>query len=135
MRQRLEESVQGRDHVKRGWGGYVDHEFITQFLCLGLDPKQIPIGCATEDMLTRLGELGRIPLDGVEALRGSLRTLRYAEARMRLSAGKAISSLPTEIPRRTHLARRCDYPDLAAFNLALHVARETGRRWFDGLIS
>jgi glutamate-ammonia-ligase adenylyltransferase len=134
MRQRLEESVQGRDHVKRGWGGYVDHEFIAQFLCLGLDPKQIPIGCATEDMLIRLGELGRIPVVGVEALINSLRTLRFAEARMRLSEGKAISSLPTEIPRRTHLARRCDFPDLEAFNLALHVARETGRHWFDRLI-
>ena len=134
MRKRLEDSVQGRDHVKRGWGGYVDHEFIAQFLCLGLDPKQLPIGCATEDMLTRLGELGRVPLEGVEALIKSLRILRFAEARMRLSAGKAVSSLPTEIPQRTHLARRCDFPDLDTFNLALHVARETGRMWFDRLI-
>ena len=53
---------------------------------------------------------------------------------MRLSAGKAVSSLPTEIPQRTHLARRCDFPDLDTFNLALHVARETGRMWFDRLI-
>jgi glutamine synthetase adenylyltransferase len=65
----------------------------------------------------------------------SLDTLRFAEARMRLAAGKAISSLPTEEDRRTLLARRCDFTDLASFNLSLHVARETGRRWFDRLLS
>jgi glutamate-ammonia-ligase adenylyltransferase len=135
MRRRLEDSVAGRDHVKRGWGGYVDHEFIAQFLSLGLDPSQMPIGCATEEMLARLGDLGRIPLAGVEELTISLHTLRFAEARMRLAAGKAISSLPTEEDRRTLLARRCDFTDLASFNLSLHVARETGRRWFDRLLS
>jgi glutamate-ammonia-ligase adenylyltransferase len=135
MRRRLEESVAGRDHVKRGWGGYVDHEFIAQYLSLGLDPAAMPVGCDIEVMLARLGELGRVPPEAVHELTVSLRTLRFAEARMRLAAGKAISSLPTARDARTHLAKRCNYPDLASFDLALHLARESGRRWFDRLIS
>ena len=134
MRRRLEESVAGRDHVKRGWGGYVDHEFTAQYLSLGLDPAAMPIGCATEVMFARLAELGRMPPEAVPELTASLHTLRFVEARMRLAAGKAISSLPTERDARTHLAKRCNYPDLAAFDLALHLARETGRRWFDRLV-
>jgi glutamate-ammonia-ligase adenylyltransferase len=134
MRRRLEESVAGRDHVKRGWGGYVDHEFTAQYLTLGLDPAAMPVGCATEDMFVRLAELGRMPAEAVPELTASLHTLRFIESRMRLAAGKAISSLPTDKEPRTHLAKRCNYPDLAAFDLALHLARETGRRWFDRLV-
>ncbi len=134
MRRRLEESVAGRDHVKRGWGGYVDHEFTAQYLSLGLDPAAMPIGCDIEGMFVRLAELGRMPPEAVPELTASLRTLRFAEARMRLAAGKAISSLPTDREARMHLAKRCNYPDLAAFDLALHLARETGRRWFDRLV-
>ncbi|HEX3133220.1 MAG TPA: hypothetical protein VHX44_06505 [Planctomycetota bacterium] len=134
MRRRLEESVAGRDHVKRGWGGYVDLEFTAQYLTLGLDPAAMPIGCDTEGMFVRLAELGRMPAEAVPEMTASLRTLRFIEARMRLAAGKAISSLPTDREARTHLAKRCNYPDLAAFDLALHLARETGRRWFDRLV-
>jgi glutamate-ammonia-ligase adenylyltransferase len=134
MRRRLEESVAGRDHVKRGWGGYVDHEFLAEYFSLGLDPGQMPVGAPIEAMLERLALLGRIPADAARELIASLHTLRFVEARMRLAAGKAVSSLPQEREVRTHLARRCDYPDLAAFDLALHLARETGRRWFDRLI-
>ena len=134
MRRRLEESVAGRDHVKRGWGGYVDHEFTAQYLTLGLDPAAMPIGCDTEAMFVRLAELGRMPAEAVPEMTASLRTLRFIEARMRLAAGKAISSLPTDREARMHLAKRCNYPDLAAFDLALHLARETGRRWFDRLV-
>ena len=134
MRRRLEESVAGRDHVKRGWGGYVDHEFTAQYLSLGLDPAAMTIGCDTEDMFVRLAELGRMPAEAVPELTASLRTLRFIEARMRLAVGKAISSLPTDRDARTHLAKRCNYPDLAAFDLSLHLARETGRRWFDRLV-
>ncbi|TVR48967.1 MAG: hypothetical protein EA402_00305 [Planctomycetota bacterium] len=35
MRRRLEESVSGQDHVKRGPGGYVDVEFLVQFAVIG----------------------------------------------------------------------------------------------------
>lgn len=134
MRRRLEESVAGRDHVKRGWGGYVDHEFLVEYHCLGLDPAQLPIGATIEDLLRLLTKIGRIPQEACDSLTSSLRVLRFAESRMRLAAGKAISSLPTEGEPRTLLARRCNYPDLAAFDLALHLARESARKWFDRLV-
>lgn len=40
MRHRLEDSVRGQDHVKRGIGGYVDVEFVVQFALLGGLPQQ-----------------------------------------------------------------------------------------------
>jgi glutamate-ammonia-ligase adenylyltransferase len=134
MRSRLEESVAGRDHVKRGWGGYVDHEFIAEYCCLGLPPGAMPIGIPIEDMLRQLGKLGRLPEEAPTSMISGLRVLRFAEARMRLSAGNAVSSLPTEPEPRARMARRCSYPDLGAFDLALHLARENARRWFSRLI-
>jgi glutamate-ammonia-ligase adenylyltransferase len=134
MRRRLEESVAGRDHLKRGWGGYVDHEFIAEYCCLGLPPAALPSGLAIEDMLIALGRLGRLPDDAPASLIPGLRVLRFAEARMRLSAGKAVSSLPTARAPRMHMARRCNYADLESFDLALHLARENARAWFNRLI-
>jgi [glutamine synthetase] adenylyltransferase / [glutamine synthetase]-adenylyl-L-tyrosine phosphorylase len=134
MRQRLEASVAGRDHVKRGWGGYVDIEFIAQYLSLGLDPAQVPTPASTIACLARLAELGRIPAVAAAEMTEDLRFLRFVEGRMRLWVGKAVSSLPVHGAERAILARRCHHPDLAAFDLALHLARERSRRWFDTLI-
>jgi glutamate-ammonia-ligase adenylyltransferase len=134
MRGRLEDSVTGRDHLKRGWGGYVDHEFIAEYCCMGLRPDAMRIGTSIEDMLLELGKLGRLPSEAPASLIPGLRVLRFAEARMRLSAGNAVSSLPTEPGPRVRMARCCNYADLAAFDLALHLARENARMWFHRLI-
>jgi glutamate-ammonia-ligase adenylyltransferase len=134
MRRRLEESVAGRDHLKRGWGGYVDHEFIAEYCCLGLPPAALPVGIAIEDLLNELGRLGRLPAEAPASLIPGLRVLRFAEARMRLSAGKAVSSLPTEHEPRVRMARRCNFADLDSFDLALHLARENARAWFNRVI-
>ncbi len=134
MRARLETSVAGRDHVKRGWGGYVDIEFIAQFHCLGLDPDQVPQPATTAACLKRLAELGRIPAEAVGELIADVHFLRFVESRMRLWVGKAVSSLPLDPVAREQLAKRCHQPDLAAFNLALHLARERARTWFQRLV-
>ncbi len=134
MRRRLEDSVAGRDHLKRGRGGYVDHEFIAQYCCLGLTPAQLPRPLATGAALLRLGELGRIPRPAANDLVRGLGRLRSIESRMRLWSGKAISSIPTDAPARYELARRCGYADIAAMDLELHLAREQARTWFDRLI-
>jgi glutamine synthetase adenylyltransferase len=63
-----------------------------------------------------------------------LRFLRFVEGRMRLWVGKAVSSLPVQGAERAILAKRCHHLDVEAFNLALHLARERSRRWFDLLI-
>ncbi|HYE03967.1 MAG TPA: bifunctional [glutamate--ammonia ligase]-adenylyl-L-tyrosine phosphorylase/[glutamate--ammonia-ligase] adenylyltransferase [Planctomycetota bacterium] len=134
MRKRLEESVAGRDHVKRGPGGYVDHEFIAHFLSFGVDRAALPAGLTVGDSIRRLAELGRMSAEAAEELVEGLVLLRFVEARMRLTAGKAVSSLPTEPAARERLARRCGFSALAELDLALHLARESGRRWFDRLV-
>jgi len=134
MRRRLEESVAGRDHVQRGWGGYVDHEFITHYLSFGVAPADLPPGGAVPDTLRRLAELDRIPTQAATELVTGLEWLRFVEARMRLTAGKAVSSIPTDARERLELARRCDHASVETFDAAMHTARATARRWFDRLI-
>lgn len=134
MRRRLEDSVAGRDHVKRGWGGYVDVEFIAQYHCLHVDPAQLPPVASTVACLTVLGDLGRLPQEAVADLTRDLHTLRFIEGRMRLWVGKAVSSLPTADIARQRLATRCHYNTRADFDLALHLARERCRTWFSRLI-
>ncbi len=134
MRRRLEESVAGRDHLKRGWGGYVDHEFIAQYCSLGLEASSLPRPPGTDAILKRLGELGRIPEEAAVELAMGVRRLRFIESRMRLAAGKAVSSIPTERGPRTELAKRCDFPSMEAMDAELHHLRENARRWFDRLV-
>lgn len=137
MRRRLQDSVVGKDHLKRGPGGYVDHEFIAQFFCLGQDADAVLAAAgspSTADLLMGLAKLGRIPAEAATELLPGLARLRRIEARLRLSAGRAESSIPTEREARTALARRCGYPDLSAFDLDLHDARNTARKWFERLI-
>jgi glutamate-ammonia-ligase adenylyltransferase len=134
MRRRLEDSVVGRDHLKRGWGGYVDPEFIAQFLSLGLPAEALPTPGGTGPSLRRLAELGRIPPAAAEDLCAGLAVLRFVESRMRLVVGKAISSIPTEPGPRDSLAKRCRFTSFQALDERLHHARERNRFWFDRLI-
>ena len=134
MRKRLEDSVAGRDHLKRGPGGYVDHEFIAQFCSLGLTQQELPVPCATDAMLMRLGRIGRIPTAAADELVDGLRQLRFVESRVRLAVGRAVSSIPTEARAREELARRCSYTSLQAMDQALLQARETARSWFERII-
>ena len=134
MRQRLEASVAGRDHVKRGWGGYVDIEFIAQFRCLSLPPGKLPQPATTSACLQRLADEGLIPAAAAPELIADLRFLRFVEGRMRLWVGKAVSSLPLDSDARDRLAIRCHLPERKDFDLALHLARERARRWFEQLI-
>ena len=134
MRQRLEASVAGRDHVKRGWGGYVDIEFIAQLRCLSLPVAKLPQPATTAACLQRLADEGLIPAEAAPELIADLHFLRFVEGRMRLWVGKAVSSLPLDAAARSALAIRCHLPERAAFDLALHLARERARRWFERLI-
>jgi glutamine synthetase adenylyltransferase len=134
MRRRLEDSVAGRDHVKRGWGGYVDVEFLVQYHLLGLSRDQLPHPAGTATCLARLGELGRIPTAAVSALTTDMAFLRFVEGRMRLWTGTAVSSLPTDADGRLRLARRCGFPSIATLDERLHLTRESIRRWFDHLV-
>jgi glutamate-ammonia-ligase adenylyltransferase len=134
MRLRLEQSVSGRDHLKRGWGGYVDIEFLAFYLSLGCDPDVLPAGAAVIETLECLADLGRIPAIAAQECSESLLFLRQIEARMRLMDGEAISSLPVEDAPRKRFARCAGFETTEEMNLALHVARERARYWFDALV-
>jgi glutamate-ammonia-ligase adenylyltransferase len=134
MRRRLEDSVAGRDHLKRGWGGYVDPEFIAQFLALGHPAEELPEPAGTAACLRGFADRGRIPGEAAEELIAGLNLLRFVESRMRLVLGKAVSSIPTEAAPRDALAKRCRFPDYQSLDAKLHAAREKNRRWFDRLI-
>jgi glutamate-ammonia-ligase adenylyltransferase len=138
MRRRLEDSVKGRDHLKRGPGGYVDHEFIAQALCLGLNPSLLLAhtggSTATIAVLAALAELGRLPAAAAHELTAGLTTLRTIEARLRLATGTAVSAIPADPTARRELARRCGYELLEQFENILQEARARGHTWFTSLL-
>ena len=131
MRARLESSVKGRDHLKRGVGGYVDIEFLAQYLSLRCHEDALPVGMSIRRCLKYLQEQGCIEEEDVKQLSESLRILRGIEARMRLSAGKAISSIPTKEDERLALARRCSYVDVDTLNARVDWARSVARPLFE----
>lgn len=135
MRQRMEDSVKGRDHLKRGYGGYVDIEFIAQYLSLACLKGPLPASMDIRTCLSYLSEQGCLEKDDAEQLQEALRILRGIEARMRLSAGKAISSIPTKPRERLALARRCTYIDVDTLNERVQWSRQVTRPLFESLIS
>ncbi len=134
MRKRMEESVADRDHLKRGPGGYVDIEFIAQYLSLRCLQGSLPAGMDIRSCLKYLSEQGCMKDEEAEALQEALRIMRGIEARMRLSAGRAISSIPTQQAERLALARRCGYPNDQQLDEKVKWAREVTRPLFETLI-
>lgn len=135
MRQRLEQSVAGKDHLKRGWGGYVDGEFVAQYLCLGRDPSTLLAdSTGTVPTLRRLAAAGLMPTEAAGDLAEGVRFLRMVEGRHRLATATAVSHIPTGDEEREALARRCRLPDRRALDERLHLTRERNRFWFDRLV-
>lgn len=134
MRARLEDSVAGRDHLKRGWGGYTDIEFLAFYRSLGCDGADLPAGAPVVDTLARLAQLGRIPPAAAEQGAAALIFLRQLEARMRLMDGEATSSIPVDPDARLRFARCAGFATVAVLDRELHRAREQARYWFDTLV-
>jgi glutamate-ammonia-ligase adenylyltransferase len=130
MRRRLEESVAGQDHIKRGAGGYVDVEFIAQWLRLGNRMAGLPTGSSTKAMLAHAASEGLLGEEAAADLQHGLAVLRRAERRMRLYAGTAISNLPQDAVERQRFARCAGYEGIDDLDIDLHLAREVNRRRF-----
>jgi glutamate-ammonia-ligase adenylyltransferase len=132
MRRRLEDSVAGEDHLKRGPGGYVDAEFVAQACSLGL---AVEAGAATGTAATlaRLGAAGRIPTAAAAEMAEDLALLRFVESRLRLAEGRSTSAVPLEPVAREGLARRCGWDDRPDLETRLAAARARLRHWFDGI--
>lgn len=134
MRRRLEQSVAGEDHLKRGPGGYVDAEFVAQALMLGRPAGDLPAPPATAACLRRLAARGVVPATAAVALCDGLASLRRIENRLRLADGRAVSALPTDPAERVRMARRCGFADVAALDAEVARARGLLQRWFGELI-
>ena len=134
MRHRLEQSVAGDEHLKRGPGGYVDAEFIAQALMLGRPAGDLPLPPSTAACLRRLAACGAIPAVAAVELCDGLAVLRRIENRLRLADGRSLSTLPGDPAERLRLARRCGFPDVAALDAEVGRARALLRGWFEKLI-
>jgi len=133
MRARLEESVAGEDNIKRGWGGYVDIEFLAHYFAIARLDAETAAGRSIAGMLDALAAPGVFTRDNADALAGNLALMRRIESRVRLYDGNAISYLPKDPAARAVFARCCDYPDAPAMDLELHLARESTRAIFERL--
>ena len=105
---RIQETA-GPRNLKRGPGGIVDIEFITQLLQLCHAAEQPDIlQPNTFAALESLQQAGILPAEEAEFLRDSYRFLRQVEARLRLLDTTARHDLPREadeLAKLTYLLR------------------------------
>ena len=134
MRRRLEQSVAGEDHLKRGAGGYVDAEFIAQALMLGRPANDLPDPPSTAACLRLLASRGALPAQAALDLCDGLAALRRIENRLRLADGRSVSSLPSDPVERLRLARRCGFADTLALDAVVAEARGKLRGWFGRVV-
>ncbi|TVR42846.1 MAG: hypothetical protein EA402_10880 [Planctomycetota bacterium] len=112
MRQRLEASVSGKDHVKRGPGGYVDAEFLVQYALLG----------GLRHFQRSSPEIDRHALQGLSARAAALIPAMLADLHER---HPQLPQLPIGIPIADALVglnKRGDLCDAAAADLLVGVS-------------
>jgi glutamate-ammonia-ligase adenylyltransferase len=113
MRARIEANASGRD-LKRGSGGMVDIEFLTQFLQLKHGAR-LPALLVSETprALEMLAELSVLPAHTAHALRDTYLKLRRVETRLQLALGLDTKEVPTDGHALRVLALRLGYVDTA----------------------
>jgi glutamate-ammonia-ligase adenylyltransferase len=109
MRQRLEETAPA-GNLKRGPGGLVDIEFLTQMLQLahGHDNPALRVP-DTLSALAALAAAGHLSRDDAEYFTASFRFLRTIEARLRLMSTTARDDLPSDAQALEKLASLMRY--------------------------
>jgi len=138
VKQRIEDVTAGRGEerheVKLGYGGIRDAEFVIQFMQL-LHGARIP-EVRHHNSLTALRLLEKhgviLPAER-DALDDAYRFLRIVEHRLMLVQGAQVHRLPMDSAGMTRLARRCGYPDAAAFESAYREKAEAVRTIFNSL--
>jgi glutamate-ammonia-ligase adenylyltransferase len=111
MRLRMEGTA-SKENLKRGIGGTVDIEFLTQMLQLryALDSPSVLVP-GTLAALEMLQETGHLSADDFQFLSESYRFLRSIEARLRLMNTTARHDLPDDPSELAKLAYLLNYPD------------------------
>jgi glutamate-ammonia-ligase adenylyltransferase len=109
MRERLEASTP-TGNLKRGAGGIVDVEFLTQMLLLKFGPRCPAVRCTgTLDALDRLARQGSLATARQRLLRESYVFLRTVEGRLRLAYDVTRDDLPSDPDELEKLALRLGY--------------------------
>ncbi|HVL80431.1 MAG TPA: bifunctional [glutamine synthetase] adenylyltransferase/[glutamine synthetase]-adenylyl-L-tyrosine phosphorylase [Actinomycetota bacterium] len=116
LKARAEQEVERRGlherQVKLGRGGIRDVEFAVQLLQLvhGRHHPQLRVR-STLEALDLLGAEGFVAEEDAAELAEAYVFLRHVEHRLQLVAGRQTHTLPTQAPRREHLARGLGYRD------------------------
>jgi glutamate-ammonia-ligase adenylyltransferase len=113
MRAKIEATASGRD-LKRGIGGMVDIEFLTQYLQLRHGAR-LPALLVSETprALEMLAELSVLPAHTAHALRDTYLKLRRVETRLQLALGLDTKEVPKDTHALRVLALRLGYVDTA----------------------
>ena len=131
MRRRLEESA-GSSDIKRGAGGIVDIEFITQMLQLRYGKKYPSVRQPnTLAALAALHEERLMTEDHFQKLAESYRTLRGIEGRLRLMSASTGGALPDATDEVAKLAQALRYPDGEALLAECEQLARQNRQLFD----
>ena len=138
MRRRLEAS-RPRFHLKRGFGGVADIEFIVQYLQL-IHAASLPdlLRPNLWDALDALKHRGLVSPEIHGELRGAYDFLRAVEGRLRLIQNRNVGSLPELPDELERLARRLnDDPtgSIAAFLAQVERVTHRTRAIFDQIIT
>ncbi|WP_253153779.1 [protein-PII] uridylyltransferase family protein [Stieleria tagensis] len=131
LRGRIQETA-SEENLKRGAGGTVDVEFITQMLMLchvGEHPKIFVTG--TIEALQQLAKAGVMSSDHSARLINNYRTLRGVEANLRLMNTLARHELPEDESSLRDLAFLMDEPDPTMIGVLVQQARASNRKIFD----
>ncbi len=131
MRKRMESSRGGTD-LKRGPGGSVDIEFLTQYLQL-IHCRERPeiLRPNAWDALEALKRAGILDPDDHAHLSAAYDFLRSVEGRLRLVYNRAITDLPEDENELARLARRLNYsssdPQTLVDSFRAYAARLTAQ--------
>ncbi len=127
MRRRLEETA-GPNNLKRGPGGLVDIEFLTQAWQLKYGAENHALRVPNTLLaLAALHQTGRLPTDDYQTLSENYRFLRKIESRLRLMYASATNDLPSDPDDLTRLARGLDVADGQALQAACRRFTEQNR--------
>ena len=122
-------------NLKRGEGGTVDVEFITQMLQLKHAPENDSVLVpGTREALDRLKSLKFLDAKTADQLTDGYQLLRSVEARLRLMNTTARHDLPSDSKQLAKLAYLLNYTDADALTETVDSHRKTIRKIFEGLV-
>ena len=135
MRMQMQQNCSPRN-LKRGVGGTVDIEFLTQMLQLKF-ARQFPqvVETGTFDAIRALLEIGALAGEDAQSLVHGYRLLRSVESRLRLLNTTARHDLPSEGLELEKLAYLLNRPSGRELESEVNTARENNRALFNRVFS